>query len=1287
MPTTAVPTVTPGNPSAAPTSAAPSSSPTTALPTTAVPTVTPGNPSAAPTSAAPSLRPTTAQPTTSVPTVTPGNPSAAPTTSNPATTGTTSTVNPSSSTLAPSGNTMLPIAAGPLTSSPTEASGTYQPTHLLNGGFTSSPTSLVSPRPTQTSTSPATMSSPALQTGNPSTLTPTTNSPTTPQTAKPSSPPPTTPAPTSTPKPTLSPTTTNTQVVKAYNAWDVSNSIGLTTSMLTSGPDRQGLHNAYKQFVNEVVGELTTNRRRLKLSEHRRRLVSYDPSSALVYKVTDTPCPPSAVEKSKCHTVHGRFNLHVPPEEDANEVYAAYVNATQAAIEEGRLQRKLEKVDPGSAFFVERPSDPEVALSSVSSRAIVDPDLQTNNEESSSNGIGLLGIILIAAGCAAVLVIIIAVSTIVPNKERKKPDKNKKKSEDKPPATEVSETDLSTAVVTETSSDESHREEVEELVRKNCPDHLDDVDALLRQFSGREELLILTLQNMAQEDDLHLAESNDYDVSSNHECNQDSQSLSGELEEAEGFRRAKDTDSSQVLRILPGGLEAATDDAKDEAATSEVSKSLECSTSGLHDRDNRIVSDADSFIFDAPKDGGSHSSTDKCSSTVPDSGLIEGENVQRAAVNDDTHEDAFIAECIAADEKTQETMDSEDDKHEDTREKPRCGDPDNLSAGSESCSSENSSNRKYWLQDANGAWIEVDGPEDIDESESEIEISEGDPSASNWFQRGKQMLEDFIYEDVSINDDESIKDDESSHYDDSTCFEPSNNEAKEGGVNVSGQESLAKIESSSNAQGTAALEDDNRKSADASSYETSVALLVAIEEDKDEEDSQRNHDVGSDGDMQHPTNHTTDQPPKLEEGIGNELTPQLHEEEGLQNPQSMETSAFAINESSDDRLDDEGWVLDLKERHGEALQRVHDSETGSSNQDTEINDSNEVVGVADATSATAIDDEEECQEKIDAAEQQVDAASGTVDLEKQLDDVARSEHPEAGRSTIETVEPKDPAEAEPETMQNNQKETDDHDAHVENNVAHEFEPDTEKGRGTDEPNSCNMSEEIFDQVEDEPEQADNWDAVDQDEHQITEIEPEQVQVVDYSDCDNDNDNDNVNSMKESNGQEDPDVVGTGESSESKHEEVQVIAESEVYANRDEEPKDQAVEHEKDEELKGGAEEPENTNSSGEVTNVPKHTTGEPVIGQTKVETDANEDMKDQEADDREDMAVTAEPHVTGAPESSDQDPSASGSAPLTGETSLAEEMPQREDSSSASDEGSVSSGSDQSDQSDASEGH
>ena len=89
-PVTWSPTVTPGSPSVAPTTAGP----TTGAPTTGTPTVTPGSPSLAPTTGVPTTgAPTTGLPTTGTPTVTPGSPSVAPTTAGP-TTGAPTTATP-----------------------------------------------------------------------------------------------------------------------------------------------------------------------------------------------------------------------------------------------------------------------------------------------------------------------------------------------------------------------------------------------------------------------------------------------------------------------------------------------------------------------------------------------------------------------------------------------------------------------------------------------------------------------------------------------------------------------------------------------------------------------------------------------------------------------------------------------------------------------------------------------------------------------------------------------------------------------------------------------------------------------------------------------------------------------------------------------------------------------------------------------------------------------------------------------------------------------------------------
>lgn len=280
--------------------------------------------------------------------------------------------------------------------------------------------------------------------------------------------------------------------------------------MLTSGADRQGLNNAYGALVGQVINEISNGRRKLQSSRHRMlQQVAFNPKTAKIYKLVDAACPDSAVEQATCQTVYARFNLYVS-KEDAEAVYETYLNATQDAIEEGKLQRKLEEVDSGSAFFVERSSDPEGALSAVSSSR-TPPVLEESDKDSpeEKTGLGILGIVLITAACAAVLVAIIAMSTIVPNQDRQKLLDSTKKSpedtvaEDSNPGDDTDNDDRSDPPENE------HRAAVVALVQTNCPDQLGNVDALLNQFSGREDDLIVTLQSMGQPGDESIGEDNE----------------------------------------------------------------------------------------------------------------------------------------------------------------------------------------------------------------------------------------------------------------------------------------------------------------------------------------------------------------------------------------------------------------------------------------------------------------------------------------------------------------------------------------------------------------------------------------------------------------------------------------------------------------------------------------------------------------------------------------------------------------------------------------------------------
>lgn len=225
--------------------------------------------------------------------------------------------------------------------------------------------------------------------------------------------------------------------------------------------------------------------------------------------MVDVECPPSAVDKATCQSVFGRFDLYVLDEDDAG-VYETYVNATQSAIKGGTLQRTLEVVDPGSAFYIEGAGDPEKAAAAA--RGIPNHGLEgTKSKTESKNSIGLLGIIFITAGCSGVLVAIIAYSTVVPNKKRNEL-REKMKIEPQDSITEMelpNSADMQIADKSKEVEENEHRGEVLRLVERNCPDQLDNVDALLMQFSGREGLLIKTLTSMGKDEDGLISDDDD----------------------------------------------------------------------------------------------------------------------------------------------------------------------------------------------------------------------------------------------------------------------------------------------------------------------------------------------------------------------------------------------------------------------------------------------------------------------------------------------------------------------------------------------------------------------------------------------------------------------------------------------------------------------------------------------------------------------------------------------------------------------------------------------------------
>lgn len=305
--------------------------------------------------------------------------------------------------------------------------------------------------------------------------------------------------------PTLAPTTSDTETLQVFNAFEVSNSEGFTATALLSGPDKDGLNKAYVAFVSEIVANLQAIPRRKLMEVRERKLeVNFDPATARVLRLEDTPCPTSAITGSACQTVSGSFDLYVSDMsiEAQDELYYTYLNATQDAIDAGKLQEALESVDSMSSFVVEGAVDPP-----LSNRSPLGAQQQQRQQpaETDKNTISPIGVVFIIGLCGVILGVCIATFQSV----RGKRENNRSKvapldanGSNKHSATEAltghGEGDL-LIYAPDSTPEDVYRSRVEALVNKNCPEQADNVDVLINQFKGREDKLILMLQNLGDD--------------------------------------------------------------------------------------------------------------------------------------------------------------------------------------------------------------------------------------------------------------------------------------------------------------------------------------------------------------------------------------------------------------------------------------------------------------------------------------------------------------------------------------------------------------------------------------------------------------------------------------------------------------------------------------------------------------------------------------------------------------------------------------------------------------------
>jgi hypothetical protein len=117
-------------------------------------------------------------------------------------------------------------------------------------------------------------------------------------------------------------------------------------------------------------------------------------------------------------------------------------------------------------------------------------------------------------------------------------------------------------------TENEYRSQVESLVRKVVPDEIDNIDAMMEQFVGREEELIATLKNMAgdvsdndvESEDEGSSESEEDDESDEEGGSQEEESEeNGETDEEEGSQEEESEEDDE-----PGGEESASSEGDEE---------------------------------------------------------------------------------------------------------------------------------------------------------------------------------------------------------------------------------------------------------------------------------------------------------------------------------------------------------------------------------------------------------------------------------------------------------------------------------------------------------------------------------------------------------------------------------------------------------------------------------------------------------------------------------------------------------------------------------------------------
>jgi hypothetical protein len=142
-------------------------------------------------------------------------------------------------------------------------------------------------------------------------------------------------------------------VAEVYSSFIISNSRRLTASDLETGPDREGLDNAYGAFAEQAVDTISQTRRILQKKLRARRLaVNFVTGSDEIYLLLDDDCPDDLDRTETCQTAFAKFLVQLDDDEDPQQISDDYSEATQVLIAEGVLQDVLTAEDPRNGVEV-----------------------------------------------------------------------------------------------------------------------------------------------------------------------------------------------------------------------------------------------------------------------------------------------------------------------------------------------------------------------------------------------------------------------------------------------------------------------------------------------------------------------------------------------------------------------------------------------------------------------------------------------------------------------------------------------------------------------------------------------------------------------------------------------------------------------------------------------------------------------------------------------------------------------------------------------------------------------